>query len=334
MSQLQTTYNGLSSIGVKELKASEEVLRTYFARDLESCSLFLIPIDRSDPESISYSETLTARLSSSLVFRAGSCELSGLLPEGQISDSLRLKYLIFENIDPSYLKQILLIQLREMSGINHRSIRHNKYGLFIPRSGRIICFSFAHSGSMYYRYRLAKFKLNTVPSQLTNYLISLLSYCPNEYFFNGSRASGFILNLKVPLEHTICHNISGLTESALKVGQFKSGHENVEKYLLESDPETIACEVPVWYEQPLSSRLRIDGVLTGHIDILRYEKNGRVGIWDYKPRARYEKKAHMQVYLYALMLSQRTGISLSNFSCGYFDSSDAFFFNAEDAVTL
>lgn len=317
---------------MKELKATEEVLRTYFAKDLESSSLFLIPIDQSDPESISRSENLITGLSSSLAFRSDVCELSGLLPVNQTSNDFHLNCLVFENIDPVYLKQILLNKLREMSGINHRSIRHNKYGLFIPRTGKVTCYSFAHSGSMYYRYRLAKFKLNTIPSQLSNYLISLLSYCPDEYFYNGSRASGFVLKLKAPIEHTSSHKISWLTEAALKVGKFKSGHENVEKFLLESDPETIACEVPVWYEQPQNSRLRIDGVLTGHIDILRYEKNGRIGIWDYKPRARYEKKAHMQVYLYALMLSQRTGIPLTNFICGYFDSSDAFIFNAEEAI--
>ena len=101
--------------------------------------------------------------------------------------------------------------------------------------------------------------------------------------------------------------------------------------MLESDPETIACEVPVWYDRPEDVKLHIEGVLTGHIDILRYEKDGRIGIWDYKPRAKYEKKAHMQVYLYALMLSQRTGIPLNKFLCGYFDSSDAYSFNAEDA---
>ncbi len=138
--------------------------------------------------------------------------------------------------------------------------------------------------------------------------------------------------MKAPIEHSTSHIISSFAESALKTGKFRSGHENVEKYLLETDPETIASEVPVWYKQPQSSRLDIDGVLTGHIDILRYEKNGMIGIWDYKPRAKYEKKAYMQVYLYALMMSQRTGIPLGNFLCGYFDSTDAYFFRAEQVV--
>ncbi len=328
----QIGYEGLKRFSLRELKDSEESLRTFFFRELKSCSLFLMPVNESDPESISSCEIFVKELSSSLRFRTGISDFSGIIPGDFNSNGCQLHYMVFENIEPAYVKQVLLTKLGEISGKNHRSIRYNKFGLFIPRSGRIICFSFAHSGSMYYRYRLAEFKLEALPAGLSNYLLSLLSFCPNEYFFSGSRASGFILDLKVPIEHSSFHVISSFAESALKTGSFRSGHENVEKYLLESDPETIASEVPVWYKRPEGSRLNIDGVLTGHIDILRYEKNGMIGIWDYKPRAKYEKKAHMQVYLYALMISQRTGIPLDNFLCGYFDSADAYFFNARDVV--
>ncbi len=332
MTQLQIGYEGLTRIGVKELKNSEERLRTFFSRELESCSLFLIPVNLSDPFSVSTIESFVKALSSSLTFLKGETGIFNILPASQGLQNFRLNYLVFENIEPAHVKQMLLARLSEMSGVNHRSLRYNRYGLFIPRTGKIVCFSFAHSGSMYYRYRLAEFKLKTLPGGLNCYLRSLLIYCPNEYFFSGSRASGFILNMQVSMNHSTSHEISSLVVQALRVGKFKSGHENVEKYLLESDPDTIACEVPVWYENPEQSRLCIEGVLTGHIDVLRFENNGRIGIWDYKPRARYEKKAHMQVYLYALMLSQRTGIPLSNFLCGYFDSTDAYFFNAEDAT--
>lgn len=330
MTQLQTGYEGLARFGLKELKDSEERLRTYFARELESCSLFLMPMDLSRPEEISKGESLIKELSSSLMFLTGETDFPGIMHASQRLQNFRLNYLVFENIDPAHVKQTLLDKLGEMSGINYRSLRYNRYGLFIPRTGRIICFSFAHSGSMYYRYRLAEFKLKSIPDGLSCYLRSLLIYCPQEYFFSGSRASGFILTMQVSMNHSTSHGISSFVLKALSVGKFKSGHENVEKYMLESDPDTIACEVPVWYEKPEESRLQITGKLTGHIDVLRFEKNGRIGIWDYKPRARYEKKAHMQVYLYALMLSQRSGIPLNNFLCGYFDSNDAYFFNAED----
>ena len=332
MARLQTEYERSIRTEVRTLKDSEEKLKTYFSRELESRSLFIMPFDQSNNIYLPSGETLVKALSPVLTFRTNVINMPDF-PENDInSNDFLINYLAFENIEPAFVKQILLNKIQEISGVRHRSIRYNKYGLFIPRSGRVICFSFAHSGSMYYRYRLAEFKLKMVPSGLSDYLMSLLSYCPDEYFYSGSRASGFILDIKSQMEHTCSHKISALTKSALKAGKFKSGHENVEKYLLEYDPETIACEVPVWYEQPPNSKLRINGILTGHIDILRYENDGRIGIWDYKPRARYEKKAHMQVYLYALMLSQRTGIPLNRFLCGYFDVSDAYFFNSEDVV--
>jgi hypothetical protein len=67
--------------------------------------------------------------------------------------------------------------------------------------------------------------------------------------------------------------------------------------------------------------------LTGHIDVLRREEDGRLGVWDYKPRAAAERDAHIQVFLYALMLSLRTGLPLTAFLCGYFDEKDAYLFD-------
>ncbi len=330
--QLQTGYERPTRFGVKELKNSEAGLRAHFSNELEYCSLFLMPVHQSDPDSVKSCEAFIKEVSSSLIFRTGMTDFpEAILSGSQGYAGCLLQYLIFENIEPGIVKRVLLNKLQEISGRNHRSIRDNRLGLFIPRTGRIICFSFAHSGSMYYRYRLAEFRLKAVPGNLSSYLLSLLSYCPKEYFLSGSRASGFIININTPMEHSSCHSLSSYAIEALKAGKFRSGHENVEKYFLESDPETIACEVPVWYEQPQNSKLRINGKLTGHIDILRYEKNGMIGIWDYKPRAKSEKKAHMQVYLYALMLSQRTGIPLSKFLCGYFDCKDAYYFKAGDA---
>ena len=65
-------------------------------------------------------------------------------------------------------------------------------------------------------------------------------------------------------------------------------------------------------------------VLTGHIDILRYERDGKLGICDYKPNAMLELNAALQISLYALMLSVRTGICLKNIVCCYFDETDIF----------
>ena len=71
--------------------------------------------------------------------------------------------------------------------------------------------------------------------------------------------------------------------------------------------------------------------LTGHIDVLRREEDGLLGVWDYKPHAAAERNAHIQVFLYALMLSLRTGLPLSAFLCGYFDEKDAYLFSPAEA---
>ena len=61
--------------------------------------------------------------------------------------------------------------------------------------------------------------------------------------------------------------------------------------------------------------------------MLRYEKDGKVGVWDYKPNAYKETNAVTQVFLYTLMLSVRTGIALNQFICGYFDEIDTYHFD-------
>jgi hypothetical protein len=104
--------------------------------------------------------------------------------------------------------------------------------------------------------------------------------------------------------------------------------------MLEKDPYTVASEIPVWIEsrefKDYLDIFKTKDALTGHIDILRYEKDEKVGVWDYKPKAYDEKFAAMQVFLYAFMLSVRTGIALKNFVCGYFDEVDALYFNPSE----
>jgi hypothetical protein len=102
--------------------------------------------------------------------------------------------------------------------------------------------------------------------------------------------------------------------------------------MVENDSATIAAEVPVWLERDEMRRFGFadsDGCLTGHIDILRFASDSRIEVWDFKPNAKDEDKAHVQVFLYALMLSTRTGIPLTLFDCGYFDERDAFLFAAQ-----
>jgi len=101
----------------------------------------------------------------------------------------------------------------------------------------------------------------------------------------------------------------------------------VQVFMLENDGSTIAMEVPLWItpEEMDEGLIKIDEPLTGHIDVLRIE-GGRIWIWDYKPNASLEKFASTQVFMYAYMLSKRTGIPLDSFRCGYFDSANAYIF--------
>jgi hypothetical protein len=164
-------------------------------------------------------------------------------------------------------------------------------------------------------------------------LETLPTNCPNQLFADGPRASSFVLPSKSPAAHLTTHACIQLAVQALKRRNFRSAHEDVEMYMLEEDVATVATEVPVWLDSEEMRRLGLSGVegcLTGHIDILRFEVGSKIGIWDFKPAAEREESAHVQVALYALMLATRTGIPLSEFECGFFDEKDAFAFSAEE----
>ena len=153
---------------------------------------------------------------------------------------------------------------------------------------------------------------------------------PRRRSFAASGVGRRRLGIEVPLTRVAHHDIITLAARSYGFSNVSSGHENLQKYFLEHDPHTIACEVPVWMESwefaDYPSVLKTCDPLTGHIDVLRREEDGLLGVWDYKPHAAAERDAHIQVFLYALMLSLRTGLPLSAFLCGYFDETDAYLF--------
>jgi len=191
--------------------------------------------------------------------------------------------------------------------------------------------SFAHT--TIYRYRLALTKLNKIPGSLSKFLDSVFKECPNHFFSkDGFRASksGFSIDVKAIHEHN--HDMIEMAKRSRDMTSFKSRHENLQKFFLENDPFSIATEVPVWIEHgeyvlDYEDVFKTKKELTGHIDLLRYEKDGKIGIWDYKPKAYSEKNAVTQVFLYTIMLYVRTGIPLNRFICGYFDEIDIFYFD-------
>ena len=103
--------------------------------------------------------------------------------------------------------------------------------------------------------------------------------------------------------------------------------------MLINDSVTVAVEIPVYltsndiaYYRSRRFNIAFDSnIITGHIDFLQI-RNGYIHILDYKPEARKEKHAHVQLTIYALALSRRANLPLKNFKCAWFDEKDYFEF--------
>jgi ATP-dependent exoDNAse (exonuclease V) beta subunit len=111
--------------------------------------------------------------------------------------------------------------------------------------------------------------------------------------------------------------------------------------MLINDSVTIAVEIPIYltrddlaYYRSRGFALDFDSdVITGHIDFLQI-RNGYIHILDYKPEARKETHAHVQLTIYALALSRRTNLPLKSFKCAWFDEKDYFEFFPLQGVYL
>lgn len=223
-----------------------------------------------------------------------------------------------------------------------REFRLEEYGMFVPcrtrKFAEIRTHSFEHRPA-FYRYRVALARVAAMPERMVEFLHALFTNCPNHLFretvFRASGVSRSRLGIEIPLTRWTEHDIITLAGRSSGFSGVSSRHENLQKYFLEHDPTTIACEAPVWMESwefaDYEGVLKTCEPLTGHIDVLRREEDGRLGVWDYKPHAAAERNAHIQVFLYALMLALRTGLPLSAFLCGYFDEKDAYLFRPAEA---
>ena len=197
-------------------------------------------------------------------------------------------------------------------------------------SNAIIHKSFAHGWFYHYNIHSKKARdlCRNYPS-LHQYLHDVLEHCPSEPFLTGPRSSKVRSTIPVQPVMIVGHELSSLAKQGLAQSRFKSAHMNVQMWMLQHDAKTVSIETPLWLEDgedaAIQQFLGVQGPLSGHIDALRIDDN-RIWIWDYKPRAQKERYASLQTYLYALMLSHRTGIGLENFRCGYFDQDVAFVF--------
>ncbi len=175
---------------------------------------------------------------------------------------------------------------------------------------------------------------------LREFLEAIQSECPHQFFKDGSRMSEQKVDFsmeKVILrnKNNFANRIAGLALQA--VSDNKLRHKVIQKFMLCNDSVTVAVEVPVYMddmdlthmqeELDFKIPLKIEKVLTGHIDILQV-RNGAIHILDYKPNAAKGKEADTvnQLTLYALALSRLTGLRVYDFKCAWFDENDYFEF--------
>ncbi len=349
--------DGLEQNGsLGEMSEVLELARRRLNGSLKSPNLFVLPQGEACPASTALGQQLCEWLGRE--FRIAAFDLT-LPPRARAGITAEYLCIAIDSSQPETVRDVLKERLwpatpkifpratlddilRGRHDKTAPDFRLEEYGLFVPyrtrRHATIRTHSFAHRPA-YYRYRLALARTVGLPEPMADYLHALFANCPNHLFretvFRASGVGRGRLRLDIPLTRVSDHDIITLAGRSHGFREVSSRHENLQKYFLEHDPTTIACEVPVWMESwEFADYLRILGTrepLTGHIDVLRHENDGLLGVWDYKPHAAAERNAHIQVFLYALMLSLRTGLPLSALHCGYFDENDAYLFSPAQA---
>lgn len=193
-----------------------------------------------------------------------------------------------------------------------------------------------HQQVYYYRYHRAKLDLvldtprHRKLMPMGQYLADMADKCPHHLFQTDARASQgkAPFNLDAVEIRSTRNNACRLANLVLQtVTQNRRRHDELQRFMLIVDNVSVAVEVPIYLtpddlehqRKKLGFDIPLDATetLTGHIDILQI-RNGKIHIVDYKPGARLEKPI-VQLMVYALALSRRTGIKLFDFVCSWFD---------------
>jgi ATP-dependent exoDNAse (exonuclease V) beta subunit len=193
-----------------------------------------------------------------------------------------------------------------------------------------------------YRFQLHQAKLELLLrssghrrfAPLKRYLAEVGKDFPHHLFQTTEhRSSKFPANLAPPVTRKENH-ATRLAALALPASPTnKKRHDTLQRFMLINDSVTVATEIPVYLTRDDLAYYRSRGfnlafesdIITGHIDFLQV-RNGYLHILDYKPEARKEKHAHVQLTIYALALSRRIGLPLKDFKCAWFDEKDYFEF--------
>jgi ATP-dependent exoDNAse (exonuclease V) beta subunit len=169
---------------------------------------------------------------------------------------------------------------------------------------------------------------------IRKYLYTVEAQFPHHFFQTTQhRSSKFPASLLPPVTRKENH-ATRLAALALPTApNNKKRHETLQRFMLVNDSVTIAVEIPVFltgddihYYRSRGFDLDFESeVITGHIDFLQI-RNGHIHILDYKPEARKETHAHVQLTVYALALARKSSLPLKFFKCGWFDEKDYFEF--------
>ena len=199
--------------------------------------------------------------------------------------------------------------------------------------------TFEHRQVYRFQWHMAKLELLTRDEQfdlagLRSYLSSIEHRFPHHLFQSTEhRSSKFPTEFHPPITRKENHATRMAALVLPTAPNNKKRHETLQRFMLVNDSVTIAVEVPVFltkedirYYQSRGFDLHFENdVITGHIDFLQV-RNGHVHILDYKPEARKETHAHVQLTIYALALARRTTLPVKSFKCGWFDEDDYFEF--------
>jgi len=164
-------------------------------------------------------------------------------------------------------------------------------------------------------------------TDLKEYLASIETHFPHDLFqANGHRSSKFPAEIRPPVTRKENH-ATRLAALALPTApNNKKRHETLQRFMLINDSVTVAVEIPVFLTREDVRYYCMRGfdldfqtdVITDHIDFLQI-RNGHIHILDYKPDARRETHAPVQLTIYALALARRASLPLKIFKCGWFD---------------
>ena len=169
---------------------------------------------------------------------------------------------------------------------------------------------------------------------LTKYLANLERNFPNQLFQSTEhRSSKFPAEIQPQVTRKENHATRMAALALPTAFNNRKRHETLQRFMLVNDSVTVAVEIPVFLTKADIEYYRMQGfdltfdstVVTGHIDFLQI-RNGHIHILDYKPDARKETHAHVQLTVYALALARRAGLPLRYFKCGWFDEKDYFEF--------